>query len=267
MSDPVETGAESGVHPATEAGILAGVVAAHVADHRLVPRRFHVATHLTTAAAAVGVALAVGVEAEELGLDPARVPSGLRHGLVSAVTSSAIVGVGALLPSTRRYFADERVTDESPGDIALRSLVEIPLGTAVYEELVFRGVLQALATRRLGVVRGAAATSVLFGLWHVLPALSDREHNPATRDQHPGAVVGGTVLSTTLAGALFAAQRVRSGSVVAPIVAHAATNAVAYAVAAVMNRRARPGWDDETTSDAAPGWVPTGGRPRHPPPG
>lgn len=225
------------IHPAAELGILAGVVAAHVADHRLVPRRFHLFTHLASAAAVVGAGLGAGLEPDELGLDPDRVPSGIGHGLASAVTTSAAVAAGVALPATRDLFVDERVVDATPGEVALRTLVEIPLGTALYEELVFRGVLQALATRRFGVVGGAAVTSVLFGLWHVLPSLADRDRNPATRDQHPAAVVAGTVVSTTVAGALFAVQRIRSGSVVAPTLAHAANNAVIFAVAAAVTRR------------------------------
>jgi uncharacterized protein len=234
VSGPV---ARRPIHPAAEVAILAGVVAAHVADHRLVPRRFHLATHLAAAAAAVGAGIGAGLEPDELGLDVSRLPSGLGHGLASAVTTSVVVGVGVAIPATRDLFVDERVVDATPGEVALRSLVEIPFGTALYEELVFRGVLQALATRRFGVVGGAAVTSALFGLWHVLPALGDRHQNPATRDQHPVAVVAGTVLSTTIAGALFAAQRIRSGSVAAPVVAHGANNAVIFAVAAAVTRR------------------------------
>lgn len=237
------------IHPAAEIGILAGVVVAHVADHRVVPRRFHLATHLATAAAAVAGGLAAGLEPDELGLDVTRLPSGLGHGVVSAFTSSAVVGVGVALPATRELFVDERVVDATPGDVALRTLVEIPLGTALYEELVFRGVVQALATRRLGVVGGAAVTSALFGLWHVLPSLADREHNPATRHQHPLGVVAGTVLSTTVAGALFATQRIRSGSIVAPVVAHAGNNAVIFAVAAAVTRRATGAWPPTADAD------------------
>jgi uncharacterized protein len=121
--------------------------------------------------------------------------------------------------------------------VALTSLVEIPLGTAVYEEVVFRGVILGLALRRLPPVPAVAATSALFGLWHVLPALSDRGHHPTTRDAHPLAVVATAVASTTVAGVLFSMERLRGGSVLAPILTHATANAVTFAVAAAVARR------------------------------
>jgi hypothetical protein len=42
------------IRPAAEVAIGAGVVASHVVDHLIVPRRFHLATHLLSAGAVVG---------------------------------------------------------------------------------------------------------------------------------------------------------------------------------------------------------------------
>lgn len=223
--------------PAAEAAVVAGVAAQHLLDHLVVPRRFHLATHLTTAAAAVGAALAAGLSLDDLGLRPERAGAGLRRGLAGAGVITAVVGMGAALPSTRAWFDDERVLDVETGEALFRGLVEIPFGTAVYEEVVFRGVIFAFAMRRLPPFPAAVLTSALFGLWHVMPALRDRRHQPLTRERHPAAVVVATVANTSVVGLSLAWQRWRTGSIVAPIITHTASNAVAYLAGVALARR------------------------------
>jgi membrane protease YdiL (CAAX protease family) len=224
-------------HPlVADAAVLGAVTAVHLLDHLVVPRRFHLATHLASAAAAVGAALALGLSPDELGLQPERVGSGLRRGALSAAGITAVIAVGAAMPQTRRWFDDERVLDVPVGEALFRGLVEIPFGTAVYEELIFRGVILGLASRRLPPLHASLVTSALFGLWHVLPSIRDRHHNPATRERHAAAVTAATVANTAIVGWLLAWQRQRTGSVVAPILTHTASNAVAYLAATVLAR-------------------------------
>jgi membrane protease YdiL (CAAX protease family) len=238
--------------PLAEIALVGGLAAAHVADHRIVPTRFHIGTHLLSAAAAVAAALGAGATLTDLGLRPDRMMRGLRRGLITSGAVTGVVAVGALLPQTRRLFVDNRVLDVSPGEVAYTSLVRIPFGTALYEEVVFRGVVLGLAMRRLPPLPAVAFTSVLFGLWHVLPSLADREHHPATREAHPIAVAGSAVLSTTIAGMLFGWERLRANSVVAPILTHTATNAVTFAVASLVSARTAPP-DDAPPATSPPG--------------
>lgn len=223
--------------PYAEAAILGGVAVSHVVDHLAVPQRFHLGTHLAAAAAAVGAALAAGATVDDLGLRPDRIPGGLRRGAISAAGIAAVIGLGAALPHTRQWFDDERVLDVTPGEALFRGLVEIPIGTAVYEEVVFRGVILGLALRRLPPLPATLLTSVLFGLWHVLPSLRDRAHNPTTSRQHPAAVTTATVVNTAVVGVALGWQRLRTNSVVAPILTHTASNAIAYLAAATLARR------------------------------
>jgi membrane protease YdiL (CAAX protease family) len=67
--------------------------------------------------------------------------------------------------------------------------------------------------------------SVLFGLWHSKGVLHDASGGIAV-----GAVVG-TVLATTAAGVGFGWLRVRSDSLLAPILAQIATNSGTFAAA------------------------------------
>jgi membrane protease YdiL (CAAX protease family) len=71
---------------------------------------------------------------------------------------------------------------------------------------------------------------VLFGFWHVLPALRMGETNRGVSETvgtaGSAALVVGTVALTTLGGLVFGEMRRRSDSVVASAGAHWATNAL-----------------------------------------
>jgi len=73
-------------------------------------------------------------------------------------------------------------------------------------------------------------SSIVFGLWHVVPAWESAADGAGAT---AGAVVG-TVAITMVAGVIFALLRVRSGSVVASMMAHAAVNPFAYIGALVV---------------------------------
>jgi uncharacterized protein len=76
-------------------------------------------------------------------------------------------------------------------------------------------------------------TSLLFGASHVLPTLDHYHGNPASTLVDDAArgrrlAVLTTTVSTTAAGAAFAWLRLRSRSLLAPVLAHAAINVSAY---------------------------------------
>jgi membrane protease YdiL (CAAX protease family) len=107
--------------------------------------------------------------------------------------------------------------------------VVIPFGTVALEELAFRSVLWGMLSRHLQPWQVLAATSTLFGFWHVFPALSAGKTNRGVSDAVGGAAflaVVGTVLLTTIGGFVFGELRRRSGSVLASAGAHWATNAL-----------------------------------------
>jgi membrane protease YdiL (CAAX protease family) len=165
------------------------------------------------------------------------------------------VPVGALLgaslvPGVADALVDPRAADLPAAELAWRTLIDIPIGTAVYEEVVFRGVLLGLLRTHASDAAAVTGSSALFGLWHVLPALTDREHNPVAADRHPAVTVGATVAATTLAGAWLAHLRLRTGSLLAPVVAHAATNVAGLWAATIADRR-------QTSARSVPSPLPT----------
>jgi len=210
----------------------------------LLPHRLRPAAGLGVTALGVGLAARGGLDAATLGLDPGATRTGTRTGAAAAAGIAAVVGAAAGLPATRGLFADARVTDASRGRAAYEVLVRIPVATALAEELLFRGVLLGAWQAAAGTPVAVTVSSLAFGVWHVLPALEAHAHNPAgarlsarAEDRISAGAggrathVGGTILATALAGAAFAALRLRSRSIVAPVIAHAALNQLGYLAA------------------------------------
>jgi membrane protease YdiL (CAAX protease family) len=102
--------------------------------------------------------------------------------------------------------------------------LESPRGTVWSEETAFRGALATAAAGAFGPTAGRALQALTFGLTHIPDARSS------------GEPVMGTVAVTALAGWVFALLNERSGSVLAPMLAHLAINE-AGAVAALAVQR------------------------------
>jgi uncharacterized protein len=230
-----------GGHPPEAVGVA--VLALHnVAVHRLAPAPADAALNLVTAAGLTAFARRTGCSRGDLGIAAEDLVSGLRVGLGGAAVAGGAVAAGAALPATRRFFGDRRVGDAGRVEAAYHLAVRIPIATALAEELLFRGVLLALFRRRRSETAAVLWTSVLFGAWHVLPTIDHYQGNPASdlvADSGRGVRLAAlaTSLATAGAGVVFARLRLRSRSVVAPALAHAALNVSAYLAGRRLLRR------------------------------
>ena len=65
--------------------------------------------------------------------------------------------------------ASSRLTDASVGGLIYQTAVRIPLGTALFEELLFRGLLYGAFLRVSGHRGAILGSSAVFGVWHVRP--------------------------------------------------------------------------------------------------
>jgi membrane protease YdiL (CAAX protease family) len=208
--------------------LVAGLVVAaawNLLGNLVVPDAWYVAFNLLGALVVVGVGRWCGLSNFEMGVRRADVGKGAIVGLAAAVVVTVVLGMVLAIP----LLEVDDITDASDATRWYRTLVRIPLGTVVFEELLFRsllfGVVQRLHDARLAVV----TTSVLFGFWHVVPAWESADGGVP---RVVGTVVV-TVVVTTAAGIAFALLRHYSSSVVGPIMAHTATNSFAYAAAIV----------------------------------
>ncbi len=192
----------------------------------------YVPVNLAFAAALVAAARRLGLSWRELGMERRAASAGLRLGGAVALVAAAGLAVAVAVPALHPLLDDARVAGAGWGLIAYRALVRIPLGTALLEEVAFRGVLLAAWRRVSGTWPAVVGSSAVFGLWHVRPTLELLEANDvATGLAATAAAVSGAVLVTAAAGVFFCWLRLRSDSLAGPFVAHAAINSLALVAA------------------------------------
>jgi uncharacterized protein len=184
------------------------------------------------------IAYLVGWGRTDIGFDGAMVRRGLRWGAIAAAAIGTVVLAAFFLatevPALSGLLSDDRAALSS-GSLLAAVAWKIPVGTVLFEEVLFRGVLLKAAMRRHRTTVAVALTSVVFGLWHVAPTIVGLQANGVA----PGSLAGvgaiiGTVAITTVAGVAFSWLRLRTGSLFAPMLAHWATNAFGLLAAAAM---------------------------------
>jgi uncharacterized protein len=206
-------------------------------NNLIVHRLPYLTANATATAAVLGAAGWAGLSREELGLARRSVPAGLRWGSACAVPVAAGYAVALAVPALRPLLLDGRVAGRGGADLAHQALVRIPVGTVLWEEVAFRGVLLAVLRRLVPAPAAVAASSVLFGVWHVRPTLEGLAANDLDRGPvATGAAVLLGCAGTAAAGVLFTALRLRSGSLLAPALLHLATNSFGVGAAATAVR-------------------------------
>jgi uncharacterized protein len=217
----------------------AGLVLAALAVASAVDRGFgaHVAVGLGLAACLLVIARVQGLTAADLGLARSTWPAGLRWGTAAATLVGAAYALAYLITPVRQTLPE---SDGEIGRAALWAvLVVIPLGTVLPEELAFRGLALALLGRRYGVLSGTLLSSGLFGLWHIGASLGGGPANAAIVGVVGGDAAGtvtrviATVVFTTLGGVVLCWLRLRSNSLLAPVLAHWTVNALGVIVTLV----------------------------------
>jgi membrane protease YdiL (CAAX protease family) len=189
--------------------------------------------------ALVGLALLAwgdGLHRRDVGLWPVTRRAAVASGVVVVVTAAAMV-LGTRIPGVSTAFLDERVSGMGPGEVALAAVVRVPVGTALLEEVAFRGVLLAMLTRRFGVWRGVAGSSAAFGAWHLLPAVSVSAGNEAIGSAlgaNPVLLAGVGMAAAGLAGTFLCLLRLRYDHLIVPLALHTTANSLAYLLAWLM---------------------------------
>ena len=154
------------------------------------------------------------------GLRPPVVWAGLRVGAAAAGVVTAGVVASTAIPAVRRGMG-ERDLPPAAGWLLLR----IPVGTVWSEEAAFRAALAGVCDAAFGPASGQLLQATAFGLSHIAVARAT------------GQSVVATVVVTAVAGWVLGRLALRSGSLVAPMLAHLAINEVA----AVLALRAQRG--------------------------
>jgi uncharacterized protein len=164
---------------------------------------------------------------------------------VSAAAAPVVAafGLAALTPATRPLLDDQRIADLNRRQLAYHVLLRIPVGTVAWEEIAFRGVLQAALRRVLAEPAATAVGSAVFGLWHIRPTAEALAANRLAAGRGARIFAVTTVAAGTAgAGAVLSLLRERSGSLAAPVLLHLAANCagpLASALARPTDRRGR----------------------------
>jgi uncharacterized protein len=212
--------------------------------HRLDSPAARTAVRSGTALAVLGIARAAGVSWAELGLGGRELGSGARTGAVAGTCAAAAVLAAAAAPATRRFFLDDRATAGAEGGGLAAGLARITFAAVPPEELTYRSALLGLWLGNGSPAGAVAWSSALFGLSHILPTRSTMGQTALgqhleRRPLRQAAFVTGNVAVTGAAGAVFGWLRLRSGSVLAPLLAHAALNDSALVAGRVAHRLSR----------------------------
>ena len=182
-----------------------------------------------TALAVLALAGSAGVPAAGLGLGRAELGRGARTGALAGACAWAMIAAATAMPASRRFLADERARPgDEPGRLAA-DLARITLLAVPAEELTYRAGLLGLLLPGRPAAGPLAWSSLIFGASHIMPTLATMHQSAlhphlAGRRARQAAFVAGNVLVTSVAGAAFGWLRLRSGSVLAPVLAHAAIN-------------------------------------------
>jgi uncharacterized protein len=194
---------------------------------------------------ALAAAAASGLTAADLGFGRGRWLPGRLGSLLAAATAAGWLAAAAV-PAARPVLDDKRIKGLDGRGLAYQTLVRIPVGTAAWEEIAFRGVLQAALRRVMSEPAAIAVTSAVFGLWHIRPTAGALRANGLAdgRGQAVAGVAAGVAV-TAAGGVLFSWLRARSGRLAAPVALHIAINcgglAAAWAATGREPRGTRPG--------------------------
>ena len=187
---------------------------------------------------AVLTAAAIGAVGRLSGLgwgDMGLASTSWRRGLLWALCAFALVAAVyvVILLTPLDVLLDDTRYDDGWAQAWLTALVVVPLGTVLWEELAFRGVLWGQLHTRWSARVATIVSSLLFGVWHALPALrfADSNESVTTVSDGTGSTIGTisltvllTVVLTGLGGAVLCELRRRSDSLLAPIGLHWAIN-------------------------------------------
>lgn len=211
---------------------------ANVITNEVLDDVWHIPFNLGVLGVGLLIARRAGTTWTTMGLRQDRAGRGIRVGLVVIGVIAVGIVLAIAIPGTRELFEDDRVIENSVGWVLFQAFVRIPVATAFYEEVLFRGIVFGMLMRRNSPLVAALWTSVLFGFWHVLPTLDTLETNPAG-DLFSGAVglvaaILGAVAGTMIAGIGFLLVRLYANSTWAAVLAHIGTNSIALVGALVV---------------------------------
>ena len=149
------------------------------------------------------------------------VRSALQGSALAALVSVPVVLFFAFPLVVEEPIQYEAAEEMSVGGFLLWALLKQPLGTALFEEVAFRGVLQARLTEVLSLRRGIAATAFAFALWHlVINYRTIQETNVGDSAALAALAQAGSLAGLFVGGLFLSLLRHYTGNLAGPIAFH-----------------------------------------------
>jgi len=164
-----------------------------------------------------------GLTLPDLGLTGRNLGRGAAIGLAAAVAITVPAVLYFLFPIgvSGGEIEYENFANDSVGEFAFWAAVRYPVHAAVFEEVLFRGVLLALALRSFGATGGIVFSAAAFAAWHVAVDYDTMaDSNVADNAAFFAFAQAGALIALFVGGLAFAVMRRRTGSLAGPIVFH-----------------------------------------------
>jgi membrane protease YdiL (CAAX protease family) len=172
-----------------------------------------------------------GLRLTEIGLARSKIAHGVRVSLILVAVLFGLAVAAYLI--TGDSFKDPRY-HLSIGNALYVAFITVPLGTVIFEELTFRGIVPAMLEKLRSHRLAVFGSSILFGLWHLPTAMGIngtlKNNNLLLAEQASLLFV---FLFTTAMGFLLIYLRYKSDSLIVPIACHWFVNAAAVILAAI----------------------------------
>jgi len=206
--------------------VLAFMVVYNVTAHNLLRDNHQLGFALAMTALVLLIGYnAIGLTSSDFGFsNPLK---GFLIGGFFALFLSLLIVFGSKFKKTKSFFSDTRVLNIKPQKLLRKTLIDIPFATVLFEELLFRGLILGFLLTQTTQLYALIGSSVLFGIWHILPALDFAKTNDKAKG-FPLLTIVGTVIFTGLTGMVFGWLRIESGSIIAPMLIHFASNSGSY---------------------------------------
>jgi membrane protease YdiL (CAAX protease family) len=176
----------------------------------------------------LGAARVLRLDAASLGLRRAGALRGAAIGVVvggmAAVISVAALRVVALAVIGQPLIY-EPLSRVASGDLTPHVLFFLPFGAVIPEEVAFRGALLGGLLARYGVAFAVTASAIAFAFWHTAVAVFTVLNTTVPAVLSVPAIVGALAI-LFVGGAIMAALRLVTGTLMSSVTAHWAFNAI-----------------------------------------